>query len=218
MGFVGSLHCVGMCGPLMMLATGSPNRPSVQGNIRMIGYHSGRILTYSLMGIIAGLIGQSISWVGWQKILTISLGVGIVFLQIHPKYYPLSISKGVQALKKTLKLHQKKPGLLSRFAVGMANGLLPCGLVYLALASSLTTSSLWEAAGFMFIFGLGTLPALITLHLSMNRLSGIPVKRIMRYFSAAVGILLILRGLEWGIPFISPHFPDFIQQAIVICS
>ena len=217
MGFVGSLHCVGMCGPLMMISIGASSG-NPQHRIKILSYHSGRILMYGLLGIIAGFMGQGINVVGWQKYLTLSMGVAIIVAQIHPGNLPNYLTRGVQLLKKTFQLYKKSPSPFSRFALGMVNGLLPCGLVYLALAASITEGQLLDTTGFMLVFGLGTLPALLALQLGIRILPIPKFKSLLSYFSLLVGVLLIFRGLEWGIPFLSPDFSSLIQQTISLCS
>ncbi|MDH5597480.1 MAG: sulfite exporter TauE/SafE family protein, partial [Cyclobacteriaceae bacterium] len=207
LGFAGSLHCVGMCGPLVILLE---KKTSANAWFQLrLPYHLGKLFTYTSMGIIAGLIGSAINLSGFQQIVSITIGTLMILLVI---YYALQ--------KRTVHLPQfgnfsfinkatgkvlNKKGPFNNLIFGMLNGLLPCGLVYMALMSSVTTSSIAEGALYMLVFGLATIPALLIIGIGSKMLKvNLSYNKILPIVLFLVGILLILRGLNLGIPFISP--------------
>lgn len=212
-GMIGSLHCVGMCGPIALALPGKGANWQKILPGRLL-YNTGRVVTYALLGLIVGTFGRGLSLAGWQQGLSITLGVmllilGIAQLNLESKIVKLPlIDKALIWLRKQLGRLMKEGRPHSLFQVGLLNGLLPCGFVYLALAGALSTGSMWESAGFMALFGLGTLPAM----LAMSMLGGMinpkwtrKFQPILTGFTIAFGFLLILRGLNLGIPFVSPE-------------
>lgn len=175
-------------------------------------YHGGRMSMYGALGAIFGLMGRHIYLSGFQQAFSIALGaviLVIVLLTSWSSYHrtPAFIVKLREPLNKLIfRLWQAK-GRRRYFVLGMANGLLPCGMVYLAIAGALSFSRVWESALFMIIFGAGTLPALLLLSGS-SRLANARTRAFIRKATpglmALMGVLLILRGLDLGIPFISP--------------
>ena len=212
-GFFGSLHCFGMCGPIA-LVTPSPF-PGTAG--RMIGgliYNSGRIITYIILGLIAGSIGRSIHIFNWQQGLSITLGLVILLNLFLPRLFT-SIGKGMiylkftNAVKNRLSKFLGKSSIPGIFSIGLINGLLPCGLVYLGLAGGIEIGSAIGGGVFMAMFGLGTLPMMTGLHLMGFNLKNSSKKRLNRFipvFVFIMGILFLLRGLSLGIPYVSPSF------------
>ncbi len=212
LGITGSIHCVGMCGPLVLaLPSQKPWGRFVY--LRLL-YHGGRIVGYVLLGIPAGLIGRSISLMGWQRALSIILGAALLLGVIAPSIG----GKGPRFIRWLSLLPEK---LVLRFGhrfriarsgkdywlVGMLNGWLPCGLVYTAMAGAAASGSFSGALLYMALFGLGTVPMLFLTMFAGNWLGGSLqsiFRRIAPYAVGLIGLLLILRGLGLGIPFISP--------------
>lgn len=209
LGLISSFHCVGMCGPLA-LALPVQHLNSRSRIFAIFSYHGGRLLTYTLQGSISGLLGRTIYLAGFQQWLSIVMG-GLVLIWASSRFTRrLSIPLGnlFRPLQAVIsRLWQSSAGRRNYLILGMANGLLPCGMVYLAVAGAVSFSKIGESLAFMLFFGVGTLPALLLLSLS-GRLIGAPVRQHMRRFipfaMALMGVLLILRGLDLGIPFISP--------------
>ena len=210
LGAAGSLHCFGMCGPLVMAASGivrqHPNR-----TILSLLHQLGRVTTYTILGLTAGSLGRTFILVGWQQPLTIILGALVIASVLLPKlnrlWTPAQTGLGKVSLRFSRILRQRS--LAPHFGLGMAHGLLPCGLVYVALAAAATTGHPLLGAGFMALFGLGTVPVLIltstlTQELSLNRL--LRNRFLVPALACLTGSLLILRGLGLGIPLISPEF------------
>lgn len=208
LGIVSSLHCVGMCGPLVMAL---PVRHLSHRSrlFALSSYHAGRLLTYTLLGTVAGMLGRHIYLGGFQQTLSIALGSLILCGVILSKGFgshltPERLLRPLESLN--TRLWQSSFRNIY-FFLGMGNGLLPCGMVWLALAVALGLPTVSESMLFMFLFGAGTLPALALVHIS-GSLIGLSARRSMRravpFLIGATGVLLILRGLNLGIPYISP--------------
>ena len=208
LGLLGSLHCAAMCGPLMLalpVLSGGAGR-FVAG--RLI-YQLGRVTTYALLGIIAGLVGKSIFLAGLQRWLSIALGAAILIGFLVSKKVAMSapVVRLVMQLKSAMSAQLQKRSVSSLALLGLLNGLLPCGLVYVALAGAAARGSMIDGVIYMAVFGLGTLPMMLVIGLS-GRL--FPVSLRMKLRGAipvgvcALAALLILRGLSLGIPYVSP--------------
>ncbi len=212
MGLLGSLHCAGMCGPLILAL---PNHQSKLSDFifSQLTYHTGRIFTYMLLGAITAGFAATLRFAGLQQWVSIVSGVTLLFLSLRlmmPSVFqqvkPLK-SNLIMLLKQRMVLYFKKAGIFNRFVLGSLNGLLPCGLVYIALASANINSSFQESLLFMGLFGLGTIPALLLIGMTKRLNLFNSLKLAYKYYPYAVAllsILLILRGLNLGIPYISP--------------
>jgi len=213
LGFAGSLHCVGMCGPLS-LALPTYHLAGALRLLSMLVYQLGRITTYSFLGLLFGLAGRGIYVAGVQQWFSISLGIFILVLATL--YFMRGGLMHVTVLKRFYvsvsiligKIIKHNSGVASFFLLGIANGLLPCGMVYVALAAALSFHSISGSVGFMAMFGGGTLPAMMLVAYSAEKI-GPSVKKISRhlipYFVTLTGIILIIRGLGLAIPFLSPE-------------
>ena len=211
LGMASSLHCIGMCGPLGLSIPGV-NANSLRGIFTFSIYHLGRILTYALFGLIFGLAGRGIYLAGFQQMTSIVLGILMVGIFIRHFFFNNILSssvagrllKRIQFLFGSVWAYQ---GRLRFVLLGMINGLLPCGMVYLALALAVTTKSLSGGILLMTMFGLGTLPALAGLRYFAFSLS-LPMrnyfKKISPFLIGIMGMMLILRGMNLGIPYLSP--------------
>jgi uncharacterized protein len=210
LGLAGSLHCVGMCGPI---ALSLPLRSkTISGKIWGSTLWSlGRILTYSIMGVLFGLIGSGFRFVGYQQAISIAIGTTMILTVILPSFNQKYLSVSFAGL--FIPVRRRMQGLLKEknnralFLIGIFNGLLPCGLVYMAVAGAIASTDLLYGILFMVFFGLGTLPLLLVVSLLGNVISlsvRKSVNKIVPFVVIALGILFILRGLALGIPFISP--------------
>ena len=181
-------------------------------------YQFGRIITYCLLGIVAGLVGKSFFVAGFQRWLSIALGLGVLAGFLISKRIALSapVVRLVGSLKIAMSVQLRQRSFRSLVLLGMLNGLLPCGLVYVALAGAAAATTAWEGIGSMAAFGLGTSPMLAAISLSgkmlplglRNKLHGaIPVGVCL------LAGLLILRGLSLGIPYLSPDLTSGRAQA-----
>jgi sulfite exporter TauE/SafE len=215
LGLLSSAHCLGMCGPLA-LAVPSPKGHALARLGSALLLNGGRLFTYMALGAAAGLFGRGLHMAGAQRTVSITLGILILVGLFLPGLLArIPFAQGPARLAMRLQgvfarqLHRTSPeGLL---VTGMINGLLPCGMVYLALAGAISQDGWMSGAGFMLVFGLGTWPALVTLKVSSTYLAP-GLRATLRRFTpvayAAMGILFILRGLDLGIPYISPDLPE----------
>ena len=213
LGLLGSLHCVGMCGPIALAL------PVVKNNsfARVTGiftHNAGRVFTYSILGLMFGLLGKTFIIAGYQQALSITLGVLILLVVLLPGRYIQNFNffaglyKPVSKLKSALgKLFVTKT-YGSLFSIGVLNGLLPCGLVYTAIAGAIAVAAPLKSSLFMAFFGLGTVPAMLGLSLAGQRVSidlRNKFKKVVPVFVTAMAVLLIMRGMNLGIPYISPE-------------
>lgn len=211
-GIMGSVHCAGMCGPIALAlpSGGRSGWPLVAGRLM---YNVGRIVTYALFGLIVGGIGRGIALLGYQQALSIVLGIFLILTSVAPlgvrRFLPrVPGADAVQArVSGALGSIFRRRSAASLFLVGVLNGLLPCGFVVAALAGAATTGS--EAGGAMFMagFGAGTVPIMLGLSLAGYKLPGefrAKLVALLPWFGVLLGVLLIVRGLGLGLPFLSP--------------
>lgn len=224
-GILGSLHCVGMCGPI---ALAIPHKSTNKAAIAVDNafYNGGRIITYMVLGTILGLIGSAISFSGLQEKLSIVIGVLMLVLTFAPKIFKISgkannfFYSAVGKLKTHFSTFLRKKGKVALFSLGLLNGLLPCGLVYVALAASLGIADYAGSMAFMAGFGLGTAPAMFAVSfLGIFASAGLRQKftKLIPYGVAVVAILMIMRGMALGIPYVSPELPTTVDQPVENC-
>ncbi len=225
-GLAGSFHCIGMCGPIALaLPVNHGSKFSLIAGRTL--YNLGRAFTYAFIGFFAGLVGQSLSLAGAQQAVSIFSGMLILIIVLMPSRVSskLSLLKPAYGftswLKKKFGLLLTKKSLNSIFFIGLLNGFLPCGMVYLALAGALATAGILDGATYMFLFGLGTLPVMLAVSLAGNFISieaRSRINRLVPVFMVALAILFILRGMNLGIPYISPEIRQTsISDGSVIC-
>jgi uncharacterized protein len=216
MGFAGSLHCIGMCGPLVV-AIHTAQGNSNWGQKKVI-YHLGRIAVYALLGLIVGAVGQSFVALGFQQWVAIAAGILMMLFLAWPaglgklksgpfRFIGLVKSRFAELLK------QKSIG--THLLLGALNGLLPCGLVYVALAASLALSSALNAMLFMVFFGLATSPALLVAGSLLQWLGArlrVRSYRVVQIALVCISFVVILRGANLGIPYLSPQFNQAKQK------
>ncbi len=175
-----------------------------------------------LLGVFVGTLGDGLALFGLSRVLSIVMGISIIVLTLWPytrnRLYRISLTRGpVPKFRKFLAQAGWGKPLLS----GMMNGLLPCGLVYVALSGAFALGNVQNAVVFMFGFGMGTIPwlsgAVITAsfipdNFKRRASAAIPV------LAVAVGTLFILRGLALDIPYISPALQSLgLPEAMTIC-
>lgn len=208
LGLVGSLHCAGMCGPLA-LALPAGRRSGAGYVAGRLVYNLGRIVTYCALGIGFGLLGRTLLLAGIQRWVSIGLGVALLAGLLTSR--KLALWRPVLALVERLKHRMaallRRHSLASLGMLGLLNGLLPCGLVYVACAGATATGGIVSGAGYMTAFGAGTVPLMLAIGLSgklvpftlrLKLRKAIPVSVLL------LAALLVLRGMGLGIPYLSP--------------
>jgi len=202
-----------MCGPIA-LSMGLTKNQKTNFYLQNLTYQFGRILTYGLLGAVLGIVGESFELVGFQNYLTIGVGILLIvmaFFSFGGKDFATRIpwiSKGLLRVKMQLGKILQRPDYKSRFATGILNGFLPCGMVYMALTASLAAGGIWQGSVFMLLFGLGTFPfmfAVVFLGNFMTTALRTKILKIIPVLMIVLGGLFIMRGLELGIPYISPN-------------
>lgn len=208
LGLGGSLHCAGMCGPLLLAL------PSGQGGhaallVRRLIYHAGRIFTYGVVGALFGWIGHAIGLAHVQRWVSLTAGVLVLASLL---LWPARVSQGFVArpigwLKVAFSRLISRPSHAAQFALGAINGLLPCGLVYVAAAAASASGGFTRGFLYMLVFGAGTLPMLLGLAFAGRALHCWIQPRLRLFVPVCMAVmaaLLILRGLSLGIPYLSP--------------
>lgn len=207
-GLFGSIHCIGMCGPLAF-AVPSFHKQRWLIVFDKLVYNLGRTFTYTLLGLLIGLAGRQLWLAGMQQTISILTGILIIFAATS-RILKLSAGKAgwslriMQPFNRLLAYSlQHKAGHL---ITGILNGFLPCGFVYLAMAGALNTGSISASALYMFWFGIGTLPLMLAAMVSTGLASPLFRRRINKtipYFMLCLGAWFVLRGLNMNIPYLS---------------
>ncbi|MFN0187718.1 MAG: sulfite exporter TauE/SafE family protein [Bacteroidia bacterium] len=202
LGFFGSFHCAGMCGPIAMAL---PNRDQQMTSlfVSRLLYNVGRVTTYSIFGVLAGLFGHSLSINGWQSDISILSGIIIIlFVLFNTQAVQTKINhrlyKFTTYLKKSLGAIMQKKSFASLYFIGVLNGFLPCGFVYLALAGAASSHGVLEGMSYMALFGLGTIPMMLVLSLSGSFIS-IKARNWVQKASPVVAIVLALFLIQRGV-------------------
>ena len=211
-GLVGSAHCAGMCGPI---ALALPLRSDIWVR-RVAGgliYNTGRVLTYVLLGAVFGLLGKGLHMAGFQRWASIIVGVLMIAFVVIPLLF-----KQMPSLNTVLEGYSSRmiggfralfrsSSYPSLFGIGLLNGILPCGLVYVAVAGAINTGGVLPGMMYMALFGAGTVPVMLAVSLAGSMISlklRIFINRMSPYVIVLLGAIIILRGLSLGIPYISP--------------
>lgn len=212
LGLMGSFHCAGMCGPIAIALPlhGNTVPQKIFGGAL---YNVGRTITYGVMGAIFGLLGQGISMIGFQQKVSVIMGavmiISVLFPVLFRNQYRMDKSwfSLVGKLKKSIGQMFSVRSFSSLFFIGLLNGLLPCGLVYIAIAGAIGTGDVAQGTLYMILFGLGTIPMMLTISLAGNMM-GLALRnrinKLIPVLVVVVGLLFILRGLDLGIPYLSP--------------
>jgi uncharacterized protein len=220
LGLMGSFHCAGMCGPIAIALPlhGNTVPQKVFGGAL---YNFGRTITYGIMGAIFGLLGQGISMIGFQQKVSVIMGAFMIISVLFPVLFrnQYSMDKSwfslVGKLKKSIGQMFSVRSFSSLFFIGLLNGLLPCGLVYIAIAGAIGTGDIGQGTLYMILFGLGTIPMMLAISLAGNMM-GLALRnrinKLIPVLVVVVGLLFILRGLDLGIPFLSPEKQKIEQK------
>ena len=211
LGLLTGFHCVGMCGPIALVLPLN-NRTWGTRVFSALLYNIGRTVTYASMGAVFGIIGAGFSFAGFQRWISIIMGAFMISTVVFPQinnvlYKGTGNSKFMSSIKKQLSKYFQQASYKSLFITGLLNGLLPCGMVYMAIAGAIAVGSVSGSILFMALFGLGTIPMMFLMSM-LGNFASLKLKHFINkaipFVVVIVGVLFVLRGLELGIMFISP--------------
>lgn len=213
LGLLGSFHCVGMCGPIaFMLPVDQNNAYKKLSQITV--YHFGRLLSYSIIGLVFGLVGEGFYLFGFQQQLSIAMGILMILVVIIPQnlFNKYNVSRPIYRLiskvKSSLGKALKRKTADTFLTIGFLNGFLPCGLVYMAVFASIASGNSLNGSLYMVIFGTGTIPLMTSvIYFSYLLKNGIrqKIQKAIPALVILIGVLFIIRGLGLGIPYLSPE-------------
>lgn len=218
-GLFGSVHCIGMCGPLAFAVPVGQNKWFLIVWDKVL-YNAGRIISYTLLGWLIGFIGRQIWVSGLQQgislfsgILIIMAGFSRIFkVRLHENgVFTNMVSPVNRLLTYAFKHHA------GHLIIGILNGFLPCGFVYLALIGAVNTNSPVMAAQYMFWFGVGTFPLMLIATISSGFIGPLIRRRINRtmpYLMVCLGFWFVLRGLNLDVPYLSPAK---VKSGVSVC-
>ena len=214
-----------MCGPIaLMLPVDRTNQ--TKKVIQIFTYHIGRLSAYAFIGLVFGLLGKGLFLAGIQQKLSIFIGVLMIFVILIPErvvaQYNFSkpVFRFISKIKASLGKQFKNKSYKSLFTIGLLNGFLPCGMVYVALFGAIAMQSESFGVLYMILFGLGTVPMMSSVVYLKSFLT-IPIRnkiqKVIPFVAIIIGILFIFRGLGLGIPYISPSDMSLFVQATPNC-
>ena len=224
-GFISSLHCVGMCGPIAMMLPIDQNN-SFKKWSQIATYQLGRVVAYASLGLLFGVLGSGFFFAGFQQQLSILVGIFMILIAIIPEkklaHYNFSkpIYKLISTVKTQLGLQFKNKSYKSLFLIGLFNGYLPCGMVYVALFGAMAMNHVFLGSLYMILFGLGTIPLMTVV---VNLLKSTSFTFYTKFQKAIpiviifIGILFIVRGFGLNIPYVSPSSMNLHIQSEVNC-
>lgn len=218
-GLSSNLHCLGMCGPIASsLPLNRKNNFTILEGL--FEYTFGRLFTYAILGAIIGSIGFSLSTFNFLQVLSILSGIFLIFYAWNKKFRLIQLNtpfqqKWTSILQKFLGKTIRSTSPFKLIFLGGINGLLPCGMVFIALMNASITGDIWFSAIAMFVFGIGTLPAMFGVAFFMHKINwkaSRKFSKLVPYLLTLVGLMIILRGMNLGIPYISPKIKTIQQE------
>jgi len=224
-GLISSFHCVGMCGPIAMMLPVDRNNEAKKVT-QIITYHIGKLTAYGILGLIFGLLGRSFYLAGMQQQLSIIVGVLMIVVALVPeknfaKYnFSKPVYKIISKVKSSLGQQFKNKSYKSLFTIGLLNGFLPCGMVYVAIFGAIAMQSVSLGVLYMLLFGIGTIPMLTAVIYISNVLSFSfrgTLQKIIPVVAVVIGMLFIIRGLGLDIPYLSPSNMSLFVQSEANC-
>lgn len=209
LGLASSLHCAGMCAPVMVLGT---NLYKANRNVKKhaLLHQLGRLFSYLSIATIFALFGKTLQLFDFQQQISLVAGIVLLVMLTYPlltRYIKLPNMKWMNGVLFTPKLWasiNKLPMPLRSTGFGILHGLLPCGVVYVAATAAMGMGSLAASLSFMFLFWLGTVPVLVSLSGISQLLKRFKMQSVQTFVTYSIAILFIFRGLGLGIPYISP--------------
>lgn len=220
-GLISSLHCIGMCGPIALMIPVDRTNPAKK-TTQIITYHLGRLTAYASIGLVFGLVGKGFFLAGIQQRLSVFIGVAMIITILTPERvlanynFSKPVYRLISKIKSSLGKQFKNKSYQSLFSIGLLNGFLPCGMVYVALFGAIAMQNVSFGILYMLLFGIGTIPMMS----SVTYLNSIltvsfrnKIQKAIPYVGVIIGILFILRGLGLGIPYVSPaNMSLFVQE------
>lgn len=224
-GLISSFHCIGMCGPIaMMLPVDRNNEP--KKITQLVVYHLGRLFAYSSLGFLFGVLGKGFFLAGMQQQLSIVVGIVMITIALVPEKtlarynFSKPVYRIISKVKSNLGKQFKNKSYKSFFTIGLLNGYLPCGMVYVALFGALAMPTIQYSILYMLLFGLGTVPMMSLVVIISNLLTN-PIRNTLQkmipILAVIIGMLFIIRGLGLNIPYISPSTTSLFVQADADC-
>lgn len=214
-----------MCGPIaMMLPVDRTNETKKVTQI--ITYHIGKLTAYGILGLVFGLLGRSFYLAGMQQQLSIIVGILMILVAVIPEkvFANYNFSKPVYRLitkvKSSLGQQFKNKSYKSLFTIGLLNGFLPCGMVYVALFGAIAMQNVSLGIGYMLLFGLGTIPMMVAVVYASGLISFSlrgTIQKAIPLVAAIIGMLFIVRGLGLDIPYLSPSNMSLFVQPEANC-
>ena len=224
-GLISSFHCVGMCGPIAMMLPVDRNNEAKKVT-QIITYHIGKLTAYGILGLIFGLLGRSFYLAGMQQQLSIIVGILMILVAVIPekvfaKYnFSKPVYRVITKVKSSLGQQFKNKSYKSLFTIGLLNGFLPCGMVYVAIFGAIAMQSVSLGVLYMLLFGIGTIPMLTAVIYISNVLSFSfrgTLQKIIPVVAVVIGMLFIIRGLGLDIPYLSPSNMSLFVQPEANC-
>jgi len=224
-GLISSLHCIGMCGPIAMMLPVDQSNPAKKVT-QILSYHLGRISAYATVGFVFGLLGKGFYMAGMQQKMSIIIGLLMILVILIPEktFANYNFSKPVFRLiakvKEALGKQFKKKTYQSLFTIGLLNGFLPCGMVYVALFGAIAMQSSSLGVLYMILFGLGTVPlmsSVVYIHSFISFSFRGTIQKAIPLVAVIIGMLFIIRGLGLDIPYLSPSNMSLFVQSEANC-
>ena len=220
-GLISSLHCIGMCGPIALMIPVDRTNPAKK-TTQIITYHLGRLTAYASIGLVFGLVGKGFFLAGIQQRLSVFIGVAMIITILTPERvlanynFSKPVYRLISKIKSSLGKQFKNKSYQSLFSIGLLNGFLPCGMVYVALFGAIAMQNVSFGILYMLLFGIGTIPMMSSVTY-LNSIMTVSfrnkIQKAIPYVGVIIGILFILRGLGLGIPYVSPaNMSLFIQE------
>jgi sulfite exporter TauE/SafE len=189
---------------------------------QIITYHLGRLTAYALIGLVFGLVGKGFFLAGIQQRLSVFIGVAMIITILTPERvlanynFSKPVYRLISKIKSSLGKQFKNKSYQSLFTIGLLNGFLPCGMVYVALFGAIAMQNVPFGILYMLLFGIGTIPMMSSVTY-LNSIMTVSfrnkIQKAIPYVGVIIGILFILRGLGLGIPYVSPaNMSLFIQE------
>jgi sulfite exporter TauE/SafE len=210
-----------MCGPIALMIPVDRTNPAKK-TTQIITYHLGRLTAYALIGLVFGLVGKGFFLAGIQQRLSVFIGVAMIITILTPETvlanynFSKPVYRLISKIKSSLGKQFKNKSYQSLFTIGLLNGFLPCGMVYVALFGAIAMQNVSFGILYMLLFGIGTIPMMSSVTY-LNSIMTVSfrnkIQKAIPYVGVIIGILFILRGLGLGIPYVSPaNMSLFIQE------